>query len=134
MGPSCRWRWGALVLFGSAALTGCHGAVYTPVLGVGPLRANDPTLFDDAMSAVREAGHPPVRSDPEHGVFSVRAMSDPQRRTLFLVQCSRDGFVTVTPTGGDVVREGDRFLVSRAVRAEWTELVMAIERSVPETR
>jgi hypothetical protein len=122
------------VLLGSAALAGCHGPVYTPMLGIGPLRAEDPTLFDDAMSAVRETGHPPVRSDPEHGVFSVRANSDPQRRTLFLVQCSRDGFVTVTPSGGDVVREGDHFLVSRAMRTEWAELVMAIERSVPETR
>lgn len=104
------------------------------MLGVGPLRANDPTLFDDALTAVREAGHPPVHSDPAHGSFSVRASSDPQRRTLFVVQCSRDGFVTVTPSGGAVVREGDRFLVSRALRDEWAELVMAIERSVPETR
>lgn len=127
-------RGGVLVAIVGIAIAGCHGPVHVPTLGVGPLRADDPTLFDDTLTAVRAAGHPPVRSDPEHGRFTVRATSDPGRATLFVIQCSRDGFVTVTPSGGNVTREGETYVVSRELRTEWADLVMAIERSVPETR
>lgn len=130
--------WHILRLLGIAALmatAGCHhGAVQVPLLGVGPLRAEDPTLYDDVIAALRSAGHPPVRSDPEHGRFTVRATSDPNRSTVFVVQCSRDGFVTVAPQGARIEHHGDQFVVSTELRTEWAELIMAIERTVAETR
>jgi hypothetical protein len=127
-------RWAALVAIVGIVVAGCHGPAHVPLLGVGPLRVGDPTLFDDTVTAVRAAGHPPVRSDPEHGRFTVRATADPTRATLFVIQCSRDGYVTVMPTGGHVTRTGDLFEVSQEIRNEWADLVMAIERSVPETQ
>lgn len=84
-------------------------------------------------SRARAAGHPPLHADAEHGRFEVRASSDPTRETTFVVQCSRDGFVTVTPEGRRVIRNGDTFEVTPEVRREWAELVIAIERTVPET-
>jgi hypothetical protein len=122
----------ALVVGVAFAMAGCHHAARVPLLGIGPLRAGDPTLYDDALRAVRAAGHAPVRTDPVHGRFSVRALSDPSRETLFVVQCSRDGYVTVAPEGRLVTRQGDLFEVTRAVREEWTDLVLALERTVPE--
>src|SRR5207249_1695868 len=128
-------RWAALVVglwVALGSLAGCHHAtVAVPMLGVGPLRAEDPSLYEDVVNALRAAGHPPVRSDPEHGRFSVRATSDPNREIVFVVQCSRDGYVIVTPESRRLRREGEAYLVAPEVRTEWSEIIMAIERSVP---
>ena len=116
---------------GLIAVSGCHPRA-VPLLGYGPIRADDPTLFEDAVSAARTAGHPPVSTDPTHGSFVVRAYEDPTRSTIFVVQCSRDGYLTIVPTGPHVVRIGDRFLVDPDVRNELAELVAALERAIPE--
>lgn len=119
----------------AVAASGCHHElVQVPLLGVGPLRAEDPTLYTDVLEALRASGHPPMRTDPEHGRFTVRATSDPHRETTFVVQCSRDGFVLVTPEGQRVHHEGDLFEVSPDVRTEWAGLITTIERTVSEAR
>ncbi len=51
-----RVRWAALVAIFGIFVAGCHGPAHVPLLGVGPLRAGDPTLFDDTITAVRAAG------------------------------------------------------------------------------
>jgi hypothetical protein len=127
------WHSVALVGVIIALASGCH-ARSTPLLGIGPLRRDDPTLYDDALAVARESGHAPVEADSVHGRFSVRATSDPTRRTVFIVQCSRDGFITVTPEGPRVARQGDAFMMTRALGQEWRDLVVSIERGVPEVR
>ncbi len=132
MGHDARLR--ALILVAALSGAGCARTTRAPLLGIGPFRPGDPTLYDDAIAAARDAGHPAVRTDPERGLFAVRAASDPMRRTYFVVQCSRDGFLTITPQSPDIVRTGDSFTLSRELRDEYGELVLALERSIPETR
>ena len=125
--------WVLLLSMTAIAAVGCHTHA-VPLLGTGPFRVDDPGVYDDALVASRRAGHPAIRVDPDHGRFAVRAQSDPMRQTVFIVQCSRDGFVTVTPTGGRVVRTRDTFVVPPALRTEWTNLVWALEHAIPESR
>ena len=54
------------------------------------------------------------------------------RQTIFVVQCSQDGYVTIEPQGGTVSRVGDAFLLTAPVRIEYTELAVALERGIPE--
>ncbi|MFO0680960.1 MAG: hypothetical protein U0234_02865 [Sandaracinus sp.] len=123
-----------LGVLGLLACAGCHATTAVPIVGIGPMRVGDATLYDDALAAVRESGHTLVQADPAHGRFAVRARTDPTRRTLLVVQCSRDGYLTIHPEGGDVVRRGDEIDVSPALRTEWLELALAIEAAVPEVR
>lgn len=119
-----------------AALTcvGCHATTAVPLVGLGPMRVGDPTLYDDALTAVRETGHTLVYADPARGRLAVRAHADPTRRTVLVVQCSRDGYLTIFPEGRGVVREGDALIVEPALRREWLELAIALEEHVPEVR
>lgn len=123
-----------LVALVALACAGCHATAAVPLVGLGPMRAGDPTLYDDALAVARETGHTLVHADPVHGRFAVRARTDPTRRTVIVVQCSRDGYLTIYPDGGDVVRRGDALDVSAALRTEWLELAIAIEAGVPEVR
>lgn len=124
----------ALLLLVSLAAFGAAAGCYTPrvpQLGAGPFRRDDATLLDDALTAARDAGHPAVRVDAEHGRFAVAAQRG-AIGTVFVVQCSRDGFIAVTPVGPSVGRAGDDYVVSRELRQEWSDLVLTLERSIPE--
>ena len=129
---SCRLAW-LIALLGTGVL-GCHREVHAPLLALGPLRADDPTLYDDAVRAAAESGHRPVRVDPEHGRFAVRANTDPSRETVFVVQCSRDGYITIVPQGGRVVRAGDEFELWPELRCEYAQFAIGMERLIPEAR
>ncbi len=123
-----------LAIAAALACAGCHATSAVPFVGLGPIRVGDPTLYDDAVAAARDAGHVLVRADPAHGRFAVRARSDPSRGTVLVVQCSRDGYVTIHPEGSSVVRRGDEIDAPPALRREWLELAIAIDENVPEVR
>ena len=126
------WRALVLMMLVSAS-AGCHRDGLVPLLAVGPVRTGA-AVFEDAVRVARESGHPAIRTDPEHGRFAVRALADPSRQIVFVVQCSRDGYVTIVPEGGGVVRTGDSFRLTTAMRTEYGELAIALERGIPEER
>jgi hypothetical protein len=126
------WRAVTLVVL-LTAIAGCHHDSLVPLLGIGPV-STGAEVFDDAVRAARESGHSPIRTDPEHGRFAVRARADPSRQTVFIIQCSQDGYVTIVPEGGGVVRIGDAFRLTSPMRAEYGELAIALERAIPEER
>ena len=130
MGLVCRATLALLL----TCVAGCHHAAMMPLLAVGPLHRGDAGVLDEALDAARASGHPSFHSDLEHGRFVVHANSDPSRRARFVVQCSRDGYVTITPEGDGVVREGDRFTMPREMRDEYAELAVVLERAIPEER
>jgi len=128
MGLVCRAALALLLTF----VAGCHRTSVMPLLAVGPLRRGDPGVLDEALDAARLSRHPSFRTDAAHGTFSVHVHADPTRSARFVIQCSQDGYVTITPEGGGVERHGDVFLLPYEMREEYAELAMALEQGIAE--
>lgn len=127
MGPTAR-----TLVAASLLAAACSHAMPTPRLGLGPIRPGDPTVFEDALEAAREAGHPAIETDREHGRFVVRALSDASRNTVFVVQCALDGYLSVTAERRGT--EGALDVLPPATRNEYASFVLALERSIQEAR
>ena len=119
----------ASALLIGASIGGC-GGVPAPPLGAGPIDRVEGGIFEETLIAVRTAGYRPIDIEAESGRFVVIARSDSQGATRFVVQCFRDGWISVVPSGPGVTEAGGRYSMPRAIRTEYARLAEEIDQAM----
>jgi hypothetical protein len=100
------------------------------VLGSGPFVTRDGLVLDRVVAAVQEAGYLPRDVDEAQGRFEVVAQRDLRGETRFVVQCTSDGWIVVTPEGPAVERDRGHIVLPGALANEYASLVTALEAGV----
>jgi len=120
----------SLALATTLALAGCAGTVTVPILGGGPGTPGDPRVLDDALRGVQSAGYQPLRVDEAAGRFIVLARSDRNGLTRFLVQCFREGYVSIEAEGPGVSRDEGHLRLPAAVAQEYRRIALAVSTGI----
>lgn len=107
----------------------------TAPLALQPSMAADAALFEALTTAARGRGYEILIADASRGSFTVSAQyARHGRRAVetytFEVQCYREGWVTVVPTGPRVRRDGDHIHLPSELRREYRDLVIALREAV----
>ena len=113
-------QWNRWLMSGSLAL--CCGCGVS-MMDIRPLAVtipSDPTALERLETVARARGYAVLDADGARGTFVVEAQARarPTETVRFTVQCYRNGFAEVTPSGPRVALQRDRFHLPSGVGAE----------------
>lgn len=129
--------WSAMGLAGLLAIgaVGCGVSMaQVPPLAVS-VSPGDPAVFERIVTVMRSRGYVLVSSDPSTGVFTVSAQrrARPSENVVFTVQCYRNGFVEIVPSGPRVERRGDVYVAPSSIVEEYRDLALALNETIHGT-
>jgi hypothetical protein len=111
------------------AASGCGAAMTdVPALSVS-IPAGQARVFDDLVSVARSRGYDVRDADPTTGRFSFAAQHRVRatETIVFTVQCYRDGFAQLSPSGPRVERRQERYHLPSGAGEEYRDLAVAFE-------
>jgi hypothetical protein len=96
---------------------------------------HDEQLFTSVLESARSQGYQPTEVDPSRGRFTVPASSVVATRRMtynatFTVQCYREGWVRIVPSGSGVRTENDEYVVVTPIKQELETFALRMRESI----
>ncbi len=99
-------------------------------MSAGPVSPSGAT-FAQLQTLTQSRGYTVVEANPASGTLRVAASTRTRRGEYTLtIQCYREGWVSVIPSGPGVRREGDQWVVPESLAAEYLDLSVAVTSSL----
>jgi hypothetical protein len=126
-------RW--LVLFALAASSCAWSSTHQ--YSLGPYEMDHAALYDRMVRTLTAEGYETVSADPARGTVIVQANfrhpSYPERHR-FTVQCYREGWIQLTPSGPMVRRQNETLSMPRPLATEYQSLAIRLGAALRSTR
>ena len=87
-------------------------------------------LFERLLARSAALGYDAYPVQPRHGRFAVHARYGGDAGYVMAVECSREGYVVITPAGPGVQTHGGVYYVPAQLRAELGAFARALEQVV----